>query len=160
MGEILCKNCGKLNPRKINKDGSISNYTRIYCCSNCKDIDYQRNNRKKKPPYNKEARRKEWEVLKSKPQKLEQKRKVDSESKRKIREWLANYKIEKGCIDCGYNQYSCALQLDHEGFKSTSISDARTSIDRLKKEIEEGECVVRCANCHSVITWKRKIGLL
>lgn len=49
-----------------------------------------------------------------------------------------------------------ALQLDHEGKKSVEIALARTSIDRLLAEIRNGECVVRCANCHSIKTWERK----
>jgi len=76
--------------------------------------------------------------------------------RRLVREWLSAYKLERGCVDCGYKEYACALQSDHEGVKSVSIADARSSIDRLKKEIEDGQCVVRCANCHSIRTWRDK----
>lgn len=48
------------------------------------------------------------------------------------------------------------LQLDHTGPKSMSIADARSSIRRLKDEIERGKCVVRCANCHAVKTAERR----
>lgn len=73
-----------------------------------------------------------------------------------VRAWLADYKVKQGCADCGYNAHFSALQLDHEGKKSVEIALARTSIDRLLAEIRNGECVVRCANCHSIKTWERK----
>lgn len=73
-----------------------------------------------------------------------------------VRAWLADYKMSKGCADCGYAEHPAALQLDHEGEKSIEIADARTSVARLLREIESGQCVVRCANCHSVKTWERK----
>jgi len=72
------------------------------------------------------------------------------------REWLAQYKLSIGCIDCGYKGHFAALQLDHEGPKSVEIANARSSIERLKAEIEAGQCKVRCANCHSIKTWERK----
>jgi hypothetical protein len=73
-----------------------------------------------------------------------------------VRAWLAAYKMEHGCSDCGFRGHFSALQLDHEGAKSVEISKARTSIARLKAEIESGQCKVRCANCHSIRTWERK----
>jgi len=73
-----------------------------------------------------------------------------------VRAWLADYKLAHGCADCGYHEHFAALQLDHEGEKSLSIADARTSVERLLEEIRNGECVVRCANCHAVKTWERK----
>jgi hypothetical protein len=72
------------------------------------------------------------------------------------REWLAAYKMERGCVDCGYKGHFSALQLDHEGTKSVEIAKARSSIARLLTEIEAGQCKVRCANCHSIRTWEKK----
>lgn len=77
---------------------------------------------------------------------------------RKLRWWLAEYKRERGCIDCGYNAHPAALQLDHNGPKTATISELRTSIQRMMTEIERGRCVVRCANCHAVKTWAEKNG--
>lgn len=68
--------------------------------------------------------------------------------------------MSRGCVDCGYKEHYSALQLDHEGEKSMEIADARSSIARLKREIEAGRCKVRCANCHSIITWKRKVAAI
>jgi len=78
------------------------------------------------------------------------------EYRKATREWLATYKMERGCVDCGYRGHFSALQLDHEGPKSVEIANARSSIARLKAEIEAGQCKVRCANCHSIKTWERK----
>lgn len=72
------------------------------------------------------------------------------------RDWLAEYKLERGCVDCGFRGHFSALQLDHEGPKSVEIAAARTSVARLQAEIESGQCKVRCANCHSIRTWLQK----
>lgn len=155
-----CKHCGKDIPRKILVDGSVSKYNRMYCGSNCKDYFIKQRCKKENPQRFIEARKRAWVSTKNDPQRLDEKRRQDKISKYNVRQWLSEYKISKGCIDCGYKEHFSALQLDHEGNKSVSISDARSSIRRLKKEIEEGKCVVRCANCHSVMTWKRKMGLI
>lgn len=73
------------------------------------------------------------------------------------REWLNDYKLSHRCVDCGYRAHPAALQLDHEGPKAVEIGHARSSIARLKAEIESGQCKVRCANCHSIRTWERKV---
>lgn len=77
-------------------------------------------------------------------------------SARKVRAWLAAYKLSIGCVDCGYNAHFAALQLDHRGVKKTEISAARSSIARLMQVIEEENCEVRCANCHAIRTWQDK----
>jgi len=80
-------------------------------------------------------------------------------SKKKVRDWLAQYKLDSGCIDCGYNEHACALELDHNGPKEAAISELRSSKKRIMNEIEKGRCVVRCSNCHAVKTWKEKNGM-
>jgi hypothetical protein len=72
------------------------------------------------------------------------------------RKWLADYKLSRGCVDCGFGSHPAALQLDHEGEKSAEISSLRSSIVKMSKEIEAGKCIVRCANCHSIKTWAEK----
>ena len=67
-----------------------------------------------------------------------------------IRRWLDSYKIEQGCIDCGYRKFAVALHFDHvEGRKAFNVCNAK-SIDHAKREI--AKCVVRCANCHAIKT--------
>lgn len=95
-------------------------------------------------------------IVKKDPERRERHRAKTNKFRKETRKWLADYKLEKGCADCGYNLHFSALQLDHEGKKTVEISSARSSIKRLIKEIKDGQCVVRCANCHSIKTWEQK----
>lgn len=130
-------------------------YNSIYCSKKCKP----KPTRTYTPEKIKFLRRQSF----GRSMNCEEKRKKHLESsrnsRRKILSWLSSYKIQRGCKDCGFKIHPAALQLDHEGPKSIEIADARTSITRLKTEIENGKCVVRCANCHSIKTWcdKNKI---
>jgi hypothetical protein len=59
-----------------------------------------------------------------------------------------DYKLEHGCVSCGFQAHHAALHFDHvEGKKEINISTAK-SIEQAKQEI--AKCVVRCANCHSI----------
>lgn len=65
------------------------------------------------------------------------------------REYVNNYKLERGCSVCGYNKCSAALELDHidRTQKKFKLSDAqRKSWKSIYEEI--AKCVVLCANCH------------
>ena len=68
-------------------------------------------------------------------------------------------KINNGCIDCGYKEHAVALQFDHiNDDKKASVSNlirSDYSWITILKEIEK--CEIRCANCHSVITARRKL---
>jgi len=77
--------------------------------------------------------------------------------RKQVRDWPAEFKVKSGCVDCGYRGHFSALRLDHEGEKTIAVADARTSIRRLQEEISAGQRKVRCANCHSIKTWERKI---
>ena len=74
-----------------------------------------------------------------------------------LRIWLAEYKLEKGCIDCGYNENSDALEFDHVRGKKANIGAlVPAGKNAVLKELEK--CEVRCANCHAIITAKRRRG--
>lgn len=75
----------------------------------------------------------------------------------KARRMVAAYKLEKGCIDCGYNTHPAALQLDHRDgeVKLNSVSRMQHTADKIAAEINK--CDVRCANCHAVITHLRQV---
>ena len=70
---------------------------------------------------------------------------------------LSDYKMERGCADCGFNAHPAALEFDHlpEYTKSFTIS-SKTSYDwgRLQSEIDK--CEVVCANCHAIRTAERR----
>ena len=61
------------------------------------------------------------------------------------------------CIDCGENN-PLVLDFDHvKGDKILAISDMSNKaycIDKISEEMEK--CEVRCANCHRIITEKRR----
>ena len=71
-------------------------------------------------------------------------------------EFLRAYKLEHGCIDCGYAENADALEFDHvRGVKVTTVTSlAGASWDRLLEEV--AKCDVRCANCHAIATAERR----
>lgn len=95
-------------------------------------------------------------VIKADPEKLAAHMARSIVNQKKLRQWLADYKMTHGCVDCGFNIHPAALQIDHNGKKVAEISLLRSSIKRMQTEIQSGECVVRCANCHSIKTWAEK----
>ena len=75
-----------------------------------------------------------------------------------IRAFLDEYKITKGCFDCGYKTNAKALHFDHvKEKKSFNVCNSK-SINGAKKEIKK--CVVRCANCHCIITHQRLVNTI
>jgi hypothetical protein len=76
-----------------------------------------------------------------------------NERAKRVREWVNTYKLEHGCVDCGYKEHFVALEFDHvKGEKSFNVCNSK-SITQAQKEIEK--CDVRCANCHAIRTWER-----
>ena len=72
-----------------------------------------------------------------------------------IRRWLDAYKLERGCVDCGYKRHHAALHFDHVmGMKSLNVSNAK-SLAAAQEEMKK--CEVRCANCHFERTFKKYV---
>jgi hypothetical protein len=72
----------------------------------------------------------------------------------KTREFLRQFKIEEGCLDCGYNANADALQLDHVyGQKIRNVTSISSFPALL---VELAKCEVRCANCHAIKTAERR----
>jgi hypothetical protein len=72
-------------------------------------------------------------------------------------EWLRLYKLEHGCIDCGYRAHAVALDFDHRPdeiklFQLAAAGGRTTASIRT----EAAKCDVRCANCHRVVTAARR----
>lgn len=131
-------------------------YNARYCSSFCKRQNQRARMKATSPEAIRVRRARSYRHTKSHPDRLDKHRATGRNYRCAVREWLSAYKMERGCVDCGYKVHPAALQLDHEGTKSVEIADARSSIRRLKAEIEAGQCKVRCANCHSIRTWERK----
>lgn len=66
-------------------------------------------------------------------------------------------KVERGCVDCGYNSHPRALDFDHLGDDKTDGVSRLVSLLRPIDEIlaEIAKCEVVCANCHRIRTHER-----
>lgn len=71
------------------------------------------------------------------------------------RDYVAEYKLEKGCELCGFKAVNtCQLDLHHvdpstKTYKGSHKSyDAGWSLERIDKELEK--CIVVCKNCHAL----------
>ena len=72
-------------------------------------------------------------------------------------EFLQQYKMEKGCNICGYNEIPQALEFDHidRSKKKFGMNKAyKYKWSTIMEEIEK--CVVLCANCHRKKTMEEK----
>lgn len=88
---------------------------------------------------------------------------MKSEDRAKLkRKMVADYKVEKGCADCGYNADPRALEFDHinndgtfgSGKQRTVASMMYSSWEKIMEEI--AKCEVVCCNCHAIRTHKRR----
>ena len=64
-------------------------------------------------------------------------------------EFLQQYKMEKGCSVCGYNEIPQALECDHidRSKKKFGMNKAyKYKWSTIMEELEK--CVILCANCH------------
>lgn len=96
-----------------------------------------------------------YEKLKADPERYALSLQRANERSRKVKEWLRQYKLERGCIDCGYNKHWAALDFDHMNGKTINVANAK-SIAQAMAEIERHECVVRCANCHRIKSYNTR----
>ena len=70
----------------------------------------------------------------------------------KVRKITDDYKIEKGCKLCGYNNHPAALHFHHreEENKLFEISQWHSRVHALDTLFTEiNKCDVLCANCHA-----------
>jgi hypothetical protein len=78
------------------------------------------------------------------------------------RQFIAQYKLDKGCIDCGYNKDARALEFDHihndgkphSGKQRTVASMMYFSMKKIMEEVSK--CEVVCCNCHAIRTHERR----
>lgn len=76
----------------------------------------------------------------------------------KVSNYLNNYKLSKGCKECGYNESPYALEFHHRDrkYKSKNVSNFRksswTQLDNIVKEVKK--CDILCSNCHKILTQK------
>jgi len=87
------------------------------------------------------------------------KRSSDKKRADKNRAEIAAYKVEHGCIDCGYNANPLALEFDHlpGSVKRKTVASMMYSAPKLIYA-EIAKCEVVCANCHAIRTMGRMGG--
>lgn len=70
--------------------------------------------------------------------------------------WLNAYKLEHGCVDCGYNKHAVALDFDHRDpeLKFSGIAEM-LGCPWAVVMAELDKCDVRCACCHRVKTHRK-----
>jgi tRNA A-37 threonylcarbamoyl transferase component Bud32 len=79
-------------------------------------------------------------------------------ARRKLRNrrWSWEYRLERGCCDCGLKDPR-VLEFDHIDGKSAEVSTMVTDGQALEAIIAEADrCEVRCRNCHFIITLERQ----
>lgn len=74
--------------------------------------------------------------------------------------FVQDYKVTKGCADCGYDAHHAGLEFDHVSpRKRGTVSEMMgRSMKMLLEEIEH--CEVVCRTCHNIRTWNRKQALM
>lgn len=79
------------------------------------------------------------------------------EYQRERREFLSNYKSERGCADCGYNKHHVALDFDHRPGEVKLFEPAwLKQLGTWQQMIDEiAKCDVVCSNCHRIRTITR-----
>lgn len=76
--------------------------------------------------------------------------------KKRIRLYVDDYKLSRGCSVCGYNKCAAALDFHHEGDdKEFDIGTGmHCSFKKLQEEMKK--CMVLCRNCHSELHDKER----
>lgn len=73
---------------------------------------------------------------------------------------VRDYKLEKKCLDCGFNGHAEALDLDHyKEMKNFSIAYGIRYKSKSQVLAELAFCEVRCANCHRYKTFAEERNL-
>jgi hypothetical protein len=76
-------------------------------------------------------------------------------------EYIAVIKLERGCVDCGFNLWPEALEFDHlpGTTKLFNVSDVTRRSDKALLDAEIAKCEVVCSNCHKHRTARRRVGV-
>jgi len=72
------------------------------------------------------------------------------------REFILNFKKDKCCVRCGYNEFTEILCFHHiRGEKKFEINNAMLrSPNSIQPEIDK--CILLCPNCHNLIHLKKE----
>lgn len=65
----------------------------------------------------------------------------------KVQQWLEDYKMARGCADCGYCEHPAGLEFHHPYGSDKEICGIN-SFPKAKREVYK--CIVLCAICHRI----------
>lgn len=86
-------------------------------------------------------------------------RESSKKARRTLREKVAELK-KSPCVDCGGTFHPCAMQFDHIGTDKVANVGRMKCSNGIRTVLEEiAKCELVCANCHSVRSLKRSLGL-
>lgn len=76
----------------------------------------------------------------------------------RLKQRIADYKLNNGCADCGYNTDAIGLDFDHRPGekKEFNIGNAALHVGWERVENEIAKCDVVCAICHRIRTYNRR----
>ena len=73
-----------------------------------------------------------------------------------LRKAIREYKVTKGCADCGYNAHHAGLEFDHPNDnKKANVAKLAMQGNVSAAWTEISKCEVVCGTCHSIRTWNR-----
>lgn len=74
---------------------------------------------------------------------------------------ISDYKVERGCLDCGFDSHPEALDFDHRPSteKKFNIGNRGWTVSEATLLAEIEKCDVLCANCHRIRTADRRKGV-
>src|SRR5580698_1031593 len=87
-------------------------YNARYCSDRCKRRSQRARLKVTNPAQLSAARKRSYTRTKGTPTRLEAHQNGARRYRKLGREWLAAYKLARGCVDCGYREHAAALQLD------------------------------------------------
>ena len=121
------------------------------------DKQYYKENCEKRKAYSKQYRKDnpgKGKISDKKYYEEHSKRKSETDKKRrdKIKLYVNNYKLSKGCETCGYKKCVEALLFHHidnknKKFDISMVAKYGGNIEKIKNEINK--CKVLCCNCHA-----------
>jgi hypothetical protein len=83
-----------------------------------------------------------------------------TKARRKFKQEIDEYKVERGCAKCGYNGHAAALDFNHLNpeEKKFNIGEAfANSFGRERVMNEIAKCEILCANCHRIYTYENNV---
>jgi hypothetical protein len=70
-------------------------------------------------------------------------------------EFIRQYKLERGCVVCGYNEHHAGLEFDHISDKYKNVT-AMLNYSKEKLLAEIAKCEVVCGTHHNIRTFERR----